>query len=243
MQRDPGASFKVSIRWYPRGAPAICRVHKHARLAQFRVAGTSAAAAQPTHSCPPTRAACPHTRAHTPPLPAPPQVDTVAAQADFAGNASSSCAVRGFDSRANSSVPLWTITIPSCDSSLLYDSDRFIDISDDGSTAAFSAELYIGSGVPVLWVIDAQTGRVRFNVTLPAGSPGGPVMVTETGALVAWTQGDSVAVINGTTGAMRGPAIAMGWNTAAELSDDGSYLAFSGQDTAKIMTWTPSAGT
>lgn len=168
-------------------------------------------------------------------------MDTVAAQADFAGNASSSCVVRGFDSRANSSTPLWTITVPACDSSLLYDSDRFIDISDDGSTAAFSAELFIGTGVSVLWVINAQTGRVKFNVTLPQGSPGGPVMVTETGALIAWTQGDSVAIVNGTTGAIR-DTVAMGWNTAAELSDDGSYLAFSGQDTAKIMTWSPSTG-
>ena len=141
------------------------------------------------------------------------KVDTVAAQAEFAGNASSTCTVYGFDSRASSSTPIWAISVPSCDSSLLYDSDRFIDISDDGSTAAFSAWIYNGTQQSgELWVINAQTGEVKFTVKQPPGGLSGPIMVSETGALIAWTLGDSVAVINGTTGATRA-TIAMGWNT------------------------------
>ena len=147
-------------------------------------------------------------------------------------------AVRGFDSRGTNSS-IWTITVPLCFSSLLYDEDRYVDISDDGSTVAFSGALTTAS-ISVLWIIDAQTGAIKFNVTAPANS-GGPVMVSETGAVIAWTQGDSVAVINGTTGAVR-DTVSMGWNTPAELSDDGNFLAFSGQDRAQIYTWSPATG-
>ena len=158
------------------------------------------------------------------------RVDMVAAEADFSAIANSTCIVRGFNSRGTN-TPIWSITIPSCGSSLLYDSDRYIDISDDGSTAAFSGQL-MTANVAVLWV----TGAVKFNVTLPAGAPGGPIMVTEAGALIAWTQGDSVAIINGTTGMVR-DTVAMGWNTQAELSDNGNFLVFAGQDTASIYGW------
>ena len=161
-------------------------------------------------------------------------VDTVAAQANFVSP--SNCAVYAFSS-AGSAVPVWQWNLTNCDSSLLYDMDRFIDISDDGSTVAFS--YFVPSGtqsVPMLTVFDGQTGAVRFTKALAAGAGTGPVQLSSQGAWVAWTQGDTVVVYSGTTGAIR-DTVPMGWNTPAQLSDDGSFLAFSGDDTAHIYEW------
>ena len=161
-------------------------------------------------------------------------VDTVAAQANFV--APSACSVFAFSS-TGTGTPLWSWNLSNCDSSLLYDMDRFIDISDDGSTVAFS--YFVPSGtqsVPMLTVFDGQTGAVRFTKALAAGAGTGPVQLSSQGAWVAWTQGDTVVVYSGTTGAIR-DTVPMGWNTPAQLSDDGSFLAFSGDDTAHIYEW------
>lgn len=69
-------------------------------------------------------------------------VDVVAAQANFVPP--SNCNVFAFNS-LSTSTPIWQWNMSNCDSSLLYDSDRYIDISDDGSTVAFSAFLPEGT--------------------------------------------------------------------------------------------------
>jgi hypothetical protein len=135
------------------------------------------------------------------------KIDTVAAEAQFVPP--SSCQVFGWSSLSSSSTPAWAINVTNCDSSLLYDDDRFIDISDDGSTVGFSGVVQKGAqSVPTLWVLDGQTGAVRFTKTAPTS---GPVQLSENGTWVAWTQGDSVLVFNGITGAQRAQ-LNMGWN-------------------------------
>jgi hypothetical protein len=120
-----------------------------------------------------------------------------------------------------------------------------LDVSDDGSTAAVTAYILdaaTGGIAPQLLVLDAQTGAVRVNVTRAEGDPGGPVSLSETGAWVAFTQGDSVFVYDGASGALRGEAIQMGWNTPAQISVDGAFVAFSGQDTAAVWSWDAPTG-
>jgi hypothetical protein len=105
------------------------------------------------------------------------------------------------------------VNVTNCDSSLLYDDDRFIDISDDGSTVGFSGVVQVGAkSVPTLWVLEGQTGKVLFSKT---AAEGGPVQLSENGTFVAWTQGDSVVVFNGKTGEERA-SLSMGWNCMAE---------------------------
>ena len=162
-------------------------------------------------------------------------VDMVAAQANFV--APSNCSVYAWNSQTPSSTPAWQWNLANCDSSLLYDSDRFIDISDDGSTVAFSAFVPSGAqSMPVLYVFDGQTGAVRFTKQLAPGAASGPVQMSETGAWIAWTQGDSVSVYDGQTGALR-DSIQMGWNTPAQLTDSGVYAAFSGDDSGSVYQW------
>jgi hypothetical protein len=138
-------------------------------------------------------------------------IDTVAAEAQFVPP--SSCQIFGWDSTKGDGTPVWSINVTNCDSNLLYDDDRFIDISDDGSAVAFTGYVGVGkTAVPTMWLIDGQTGAVRYSKTLAAGAAGGPVQLSENGAFVAWTQGDSVSVYDGTTGALRA-TLNMGWNT------------------------------
>lgn len=145
-------------------------------------------------------------------------IDTVAAEAQFVPP--SSCQVFGWSSRASSSTPAWTINVTNCDASLLYDDDRAVDISDDGSAVAFTGTVGAGKdSIPTLWLIDGQTGAVRYSKTLAAGAAGGPVQLSENGAYVAWTQGDSVSVYDGTTGALRA-TLNMGWNTMGSSNRD-----------------------
>ncbi len=161
-------------------------------------------------------------------------VDLVAAESNFV--APSNCVVRGWNSLGNG-VPVWTWNMSSCASSLLYDSDTYVGISDDGSTAAFCG--FVASGattIATLWVFDAQTGAVKYTKPMPGQGHGGPVQVSANGTWIAWTSGDSVIVLDGTTGAVR-DTIAMDWNTMAALSDSGAYLAFAGEDSASIYTW------
>ena len=61
--------------------------------------------------------------------------------------------------------------------------DRYLDISDDGSVAAFSA--FTGSGdssAPLLTVLNAQTGAKLFSATAPAGVGAGTVAVSDKGS-------------------------------------------------------------
>ena len=158
-------------------------------------------------------------------------VDLVGAQANFVPP--SACNVYAFNSRGTN-VPVWAINVSNCDANLLYDDDRNIDISDDGSTVAFSG--FVTSGATTLatmWIIDGQSGNVLFSKT---NANGGPVQLSENGTYVAWTVGDSVIVYETATGTVR-DTIAMGWNTQAELSDSGDYLAFAGDDAGYIYNW------
>ena len=162
-------------------------------------------------------------------------IDTIAAEAQFVPP--STCQVFAWSSLATSSTPAWFVNVTDCDANLLYDDDRNVDISDDGSVAAFSGFLIQGKNyIPQLWVFDAQTGKVRFTKNLGVGGAGGPVQLSENGTWVAWSTGDSVMILNGLTGAVR-DTIQMGWNCPAVLSDSGDYVAFAGDDVGKIYTW------
>lgn len=164
-------------------------------------------------------------------------IDTVAAESSFV--APSNCSVYGFKSLAGQGVPAWSWTMPNCVSSLLYDDDRYVDLSDDGSTVAFAG--FVSSAgakqSAQLWVWDAQTGALRFNKNLGTGQGlGGPVQVSAGGAWVAWTSGDSVLVLDGKTGALRA-TVNMGWNSQAQVSDSGDFLVFGGDDSASVLKW------
>lgn len=131
-------------------------------------------------------------------------VDTVIVEGDK--DAASDAWLRGFTS-LGTGAPAWSLRVPSVRLA------SGLAVSDDGSAAALATYLVdaaTGGIFPQLLVVDAQTGAVRVNVTRPIGNPGGPVSISETGAWVAWTQGDSVFVYDGSTGALRGEAIQMG---------------------------------
>jgi len=164
-------------------------------------------------------------------------IDTVAAEAQFVPP--STCQVFGWSSLASTPTPAWTINVSNCDSNLLYDDDRNIDFSDDGSTVAFSAFLIDGkNNIPVMWIIDGQTGKIIFTKKLGATSAGGPVQLSENGTYVAWTQGDSVVVYESKTGKVR-DTVQMGWNCQAEISDSGDFLAFAGDDVGYVRRTIP----
>ena len=162
-------------------------------------------------------------------------IDTIAAEAQFVPP--STCQVFAWSSLGGSSTPAWSVNVSNCDANLLYDDDRNVDISDDGSTAVFSGFLIQGKDyIPQLWVFSAQTGKLRYTKNLGATGAGGPVQLSENGTWVAWTTGDSVMVLDGLTGKVR-DTVQMGWNCMAVLSDSGDYLAFAGQDVGKIYKW------
>lgn len=82
----------------------------------------------------------------------------------------------------------------------------FLPPSPSRSTVAMSGYVNVSLPqlAPVLVVLDGQTGALRFK----AGGDGsvkygGPVQVTEHGTWIAWTDGDSVTVLSGATGAVR----------------------------------------
>lgn len=144
-------------------------------------------------------------------------------------------------STAGDGTPVWTINVTNCDSDLLYDDDRFVDISDDGSTVAFSA--YVAQGaktIGTMWSIDAQSGAVRYSKTLdPAVAPGGPVQTSEFGSWIAWSTGAGVMIVDGKTGNVR-DTIAQG-GTQAAISDSGDYVAFAAND-VYIYQWNAATG-
>lgn len=161
-------------------------------------------------------------------------VDTVGAVAYMGSELG--CSVLGFDSRGTS-VPIWSWNLTGCNSYLLYDDDRYIDVSDDGTTAAFSATVPAGNSTsPLLVVFDAQTGAVRYQKTFPAGSGAGPVHVTANGKWVGWVGGPGLNIYDGTTGALRTTVTGVGSN--AKVSDDGSVVTDCTVEAAAIYAWT-----
>ena len=160
-------------------------------------------------------------------------VDTVGAAAFFAEELS--CGVFGFDS-TGSSTPVWAWNLTGCNAYLLYDDDRYIDVSDDGSTAAFSATVPAGNTTaPLLTVFDGQTGAVRYQKTFAAGEYAGPVGVTAHGSFVAWVGGTGLNVYDGTTGTLR--ATISGVSNTAKLSDDGSFAVDCTENGATVFAW------
>ena len=168
-------------------------------------------------------------------------VDTVVVEADADGaGQAGAAAVRGFASTGADGTPAWSLPLGAAVREV-----SGLAVSDDGSAAAVTAYVYdaaTGGIAPQLLVVDAQSGAVRVNITRAEGDPGGPVSLSETGEWVAWTEGDAVFVYDGASGALRGEAISMGWNTAAQISADGTFVAFSGQDTAAIWSWDAPTG-
>ena len=118
-----------------------------------------------------------------------------------------------------------------------------IDMSDDGSTAAIALWQWNAAGVISSWlfVFDAQTGAVRFSVQEPLAR-GGPCTLSGSGAYIAWTQGDSVAVIDGASGSQRGSLVSVGWNTEAQISDSGDTLVVLGKEDGGIYLWNATLG-
>ena len=146
--------------------------------------------------------------------------------------------LRGFAS-LGSGRPAWSLRVSNCRLA------SGLAISDDGSAAALTTYLVdaaSGQIYPQLLVVDGQSGALKVNVTRALGNPGGPVTLSETGAWVAWTQGDSVFVYDGASGDLRGEAVNMGWNTASSITDSGDELVFSGQDAAQAWSWNAADG-
>ena len=168
------------------------------------------------------------------PAPGAARVDTLAVETEALPPAG--VVVRAFDSQAAGGAPVWAYNVSRSAQ------PASIDMSDDGSTAAFSGWLWDASGNISSWLLvwDAQTGKLRFSLQEPLAR-GGPCTLSGSGAWVAWTQGDSIAVVDGATGAQRGSALPMGWNTEAQISDDGNTVAFAGQQEAQIWRWNASA--
>jgi hypothetical protein len=162
-------------------------------------------------------------------------IDTLAVETEALPPAAVS--VRAFDSRApGGSIPRWSYNLSSAQ-------PASIDLSDDGSTAALACWQWNASGEITSWlfVFDAQSGALRFSLQEPLAR-GGPCTLSGSGAYVAWTQGDGVAVVDGSTGKQRGSLIDMGWNTEAQISDDGDTLVFMGKQDGRIYHWNESAG-
>ena len=144
--------------------------------------------------------------------------------------------VRAFDSRSPSGgTPVWSYSLADAQ-------PASIDMSDDGSTAALACWQWDEAGAITSWlfVFDAQNGTLRFSLQEPLAR-GGPVTLSGSGAYMAWTQGDSLAVVDGATGQQRGSLISMGWNTEGQISDSGDTVVFAGQQEGQILHWNASA--
>ena len=143
------------------------------------------------------------------------------------------CAIRAFDSLGKG-TPAWSLILANC-------SAYSASISDDGLFVAVSAGLQVGQPklAPVVWGLSGQTGKVLWTQGgVDSSQYGGTVKVSARGNYIAYSRADdTVEVLDARTGVSRGIAISEGWNTPAELSDDGSLLAFSGQDRAAIYAY------
>ena len=157
-------------------------------------------------------------------------VDTLAVETEALPPAAVS--VRAFNSRsASGGAPAWSYNLSSAQ-------PASIDLSDDGSTAALACWQWDAAGAITSWLFlwNAQTGALLHAVQEPLAR-GGPCALSGTGAFVAWTQGDSVAVIDSATGLQRGSLLSAGWNTEAQISDDGATLVFVGKEDGSIYHW------
>ena len=165
-------------------------------------------------------------------------VDIAAALLPPSAAVSRDCVVLGFASIAASSTPSWVWNASAC-------AIASISFTDDGSAVFVSGGLDVGQPklAPAVWRLDGQTGAVVWKQGgVDASQYGGSVMASEHGAFVAYSRDDDTVVIfDGTTGEARGEAVDMGWNTEAQLSDTGDFLAFSGQDNANIYQYTASS--
>jgi hypothetical protein len=143
------------------------------------------------------------------------------------------CSILAFDSLGKG-TPTWTLNKLNC---TVYSAS----ISDDGGLVVVSGGLNIGQPkmAPVVWALEGQTGKVRWQVGGDdASQVGGTVKVSALGNYIDYSRADdTIVLLDGAKGTVRGGAINEGWNTAAELSDTGSYLAFSGQDSASVYAW------
>jgi len=157
-------------------------------------------------------------------------VDTLAVETEALPPAAVS--VRAFNSRSPSGgAPAWSYNLSSAQ-------PASIDLSDDGSTAALACWQWDAAGAITSWLFlwNAQTGALLHALQEPLAR-GGPCALSGTGAFVAWTQGDSVAVIDSATGQQRGSLLSAGWNTEAQISDDGATLVFVGKEDGSIYRW------
>lgn len=169
---------------------------------------------------------------HTEPSPAAAEtVDTLVVNTPPPGM--DGCSILAFDSLGKG-TPTWTLSKLNC-------TVFSASISDDGGLVVVSGGLNIGQPklAPVVWALEGQTGKVRWQVGGDdASQVGGTVKVSALGNYIAYSRADdTIVILDGATGAPRGGAINEGWNTAAELSDTGAYLAFSGQDSASVYAW------
>jgi len=164
-------------------------------------------------------------------------VDTVAAGAFFVPP--SPCNVYGWSS-TGTGVPRWNWTLPNCDASLLYDEYRNIAISDDGTTAVFSAFVPQGqSGIPLLVAFNAQTGKELFRKgTADAGAQAGTVGTSVNGSFITWSTANGIVVYDG-KGAKRTTLAAEGPN---EISDSGDFLATCTENNARVWGFDGSNG-
>jgi len=160
-------------------------------------------------------------------------VDTVGAGAFFVPP--SGCTVYGWDSR-RTSTPVWTWTKENCDSSLLYDEYRNIDVSDDGTVAAFNGFIPNGqTSTPSLTVLNAQTGKVLFEKgEADAGAGAGTVAVSKAGSYLTWSTAKGLLIYDSPTGTLRDTVQVDGPN---EMSDSGAYIAGCTEDKGSIFYW------
>jgi hypothetical protein len=169
------------------------------------------------------------------------RVDVVAAQAQFGdGLEPEECYVRGWSSLAASGAPAWEHHIPRCWTFTAGgDQYRQIAISDDGSTAAFSAVVIDANGTEqaALLVYDAQSGALVRSAKLPPADNAGPVALSGDGSVLAWSQGGQARVYDAISGAPRGAPEVFGWAIQAALSDDGVWLASGGQGFGRVFKW------
>ena len=169
------------------------------------------------------------------------RVDVVAAQAQFGdGLEPEECYVRGWSSLATSGAPAWEHRIPSCWTYTAGgDQYRQVAISDDGSTAAFSAVVIDADGTEqaALFVYDAQAGTLVRSAKLPPADDAGPVALSGDGSVLAWSQGGRAQVYDARSGAPRGAPAVLGWAIQAVLSDDGNWLASGGQGFGRVFKW------
>jgi hypothetical protein len=117
--------------------------------------------------------------------------------------------------------------------------DRYLDISDDGSVAAFSA--FTGSGdssAPLLTVLNAQTGAKLFSATAPAGVGAGTVAVSDKGSYIMWQLSTGTIVYN-TAGATVDTIAGLGH---PKISDSGSFITSCTENSATLYTYSATAG-